>query len=436
MDSWPPSSHKFHRPLRETEMLQGKDLFTSPYNLTRATLFEFVRSGTLVPYRKSSSLYPDPTEPTGCERIFPRHEQGQIYGRLSWARYQRKWLHDWLATPKHMRPTDLLSVPLSDEKYGADLRELNSEIPKLEGELAPSKVWQDEFSPRVQEEIFTALEQAWYSDSDCQKALNALERKGNMLRDNILLEPEQIELLCKLIEAERSAPKGQRGKFLCAEGQGEHEDLFIYTAGEGIEVEGNLTDAEILAEKGLLGSRQNADAYFLFHIKPDALQYYRELKRSPQPAENVESEIRNYLSSTELQKFYNAAYRKWAQAESLLWESDSEKQFTTMGHLCREALQEFADTLVNIHKPAGADPDKSKTVSRIRAVLQKSDRLGNSEKAFLDQLLGYWGTVSDLVQRQEHGGIKEGEPLRWEDGRRVVFQTMIVMYEIHRSLTK
>jgi hypothetical protein len=37
-------------------------------------------------------------------------------------------------------------------------------------------------------------------------------------------------------------------------------------------------------------------------------------------------------------------------------------------------------------------------------------------------------------KRQEHGGQKEGRPLTWEDARRVVFQTLIVMYEIDRAL--
>jgi hypothetical protein len=50
----------------------------------------------------------------------------------------------------------------------------------------------------------------------------------------------------------------------------------------------------------------------------------------------------------------------------------------------------------------------------------------------LKALLAYWGTVNDLVQRQEHGGQKEREPLKWEDGRRVVFQTAVVMFEIAR----
>lgn len=52
----------------------------------------------------------------------------------------------------------------------------------------------------------------------------------------------------------------------------------------------------------------------------------------------------------------------------------------------------------------------------------------------LDALLVYWGAVNDLIQRQEHGATKEGEALRWEDGRQVVFQTAVVMFEIARAI--
>jgi hypothetical protein len=61
---------------------------------------------------------------------------------------------------------------------------------------------------------------------------------------------------------------------------------------------------------------------------------------------------------------------------------------------------------------SGLPEDKAKTVARIRVVLdRRSLRLSTTEKPFLDALLVYWGTVSDLVQRQEHGGQKEGTPL-------------------------
>jgi hypothetical protein len=53
---------------------------------------------------------------------------------------------------------------------------------------------------------------------------------------------------------------------------------------------------------------------------------------------------------------------------------------------------------------------------------------------FLDALIAYWRAVSNLVQRQEHGVQKAGSQLVFEDGRRVIFQTAIVMFEVDRAL--
>ena len=138
------------------------------------------------------------------------------------------------------------------------------------------------------------------------------------------------------------------------------------------------------------------------------------------------------LDAEAFQSRYPAAYQKWSEAENLLWGADGEQQLTVVGHLCREAMQEFADVLIQKYRPPNADADKAHTVSRIRSVLRlRKQDLGKRKHAFLEALLPYWGTVSDLVQRQEHGAQKEGEPVTWEDGRRVIFQTM---FEIDRSI--
>ncbi len=87
----------------------------------------------------------------------------------------------------------------------------------------------------------------------------------------------------------------------------------------------------------------------------------------------------------------------------------------------------------SISFPTQTDPRGSQ--KRIESVLkQHADKLGSLEP-FLIKLLDYWGAVNGIVQRQEHGAQKEGEPLKWEDARRVVFQTMLVMYEIDRTLS-
>ena len=83
----------------------------------------------------------------------------------------------------------------------------------------------------------------------------------------------------------------------------------------------------------------------------------------------------------------------------------------------------------------GASSDPAHTANRLRAVIDAHrGGLGEARSQLLDALIVYWGEVIDLLQRQEHGGQNEGEPLAWEDGRRAVFQTAVVMYEIDRTL--
>ena len=40
----------------------------------------------------------------------------------------------------------------------------------------------------------------------------------------------------------------------------------------------------------------------------------------------------------------------------------------------------------------------------------------------------------NTIQRQEHGGQKEGHQLTWADGRRVVFHVAAVMYEFATTI--
>jgi hypothetical protein len=100
-------------------------------------------------------------------------------------------------------------------------------------------------------------------------------------------------------------------------------------------------------------------------------------------------------------------------------------------------MQEFADALIKRHGPSNVEPDKAKTVARVRAVLEfYAAKLGRTQKAFLDALLVYWGTVSDLTERQEHGSQNVERPLIWEDAGRVVFQTLVVMFEVDQALVR
>jgi hypothetical protein len=177
------------------------------------------------------------------------------------------------------------------------------------------------------------------------------------------------------------------------------------------------------------------DAINLYDMLP--AQYVSLEEAFPVALDQVESQIRRYLDDDAFRLKHPRAFDKWAQAEQLLSRPDAVQQLTAIGHLCREAMQAFATELIEHHRPASAtvDQDPQHTVARIQAVIaHERSQLGKYEKPFLDALIAYWGTTSDLVQRQEHGAQKEGEALTLADAQRVVFHTAIAMFEVDRSL--
>ena len=68
---------------------------------------------------------------------------------------------------------------------------------------------------------------------------------------------------------------------------------------------------------------------------------------------------------------------------------------------------------------------------RLGAVIAKLlPRLGEARGDLLKALGDYSEAALDLVQRQEHGALREGDDLTWHDARRVVFHAGSVMYEL------
>jgi hypothetical protein len=248
------------------------------------------------------------------------------------------------------------------------------------------------------------------------------------------LEKEQEELLAALVEARRNTPRDRHHEFLFLRS---HDGGSILHPGFPPTSSVYGGDLQILARIGLLivmDVRSQND--FSFEITSQGMAYYEQMRqRRGEPVAQVESVIRTFLDSDDFQRRYPAAYEKWVAAERLLWGSDSTEQLTTIGHLCREAMQAFATALVERFQPPGVNENPQKDVARLRAVLElRKAQLPKTVHAFCDALLVYWGTVTDLVQRQEHGAQKEEEPLAWEDARRIVFQTAVVFFEVDRAL--
>lgn len=252
--------------------------------------------------------------------------------------------------------------------------------------------------------------------------------------DKILLEAVQEDLIIRIVEAARNTLIEHRVKFLVA--QSFEGDTLVHPSIPENRNQIYFGDVEALGREGLLAIGYGSHGTPSFDVTPFGFKYYEYLKkRMGQSGERVETTIKKYLDTHIFQQKYPESYKKWISAEQALWAVDNSEQGTSIGHLCREAVQEFAEVLIKENQPPDAPKDKTKTVARLKAIINaKSDDLGKTEKPFLEALLEYWGTLIDLIQRQEHGGQKEGKTLIWEDARKVVFHTMIVMFEIDKAL--
>jgi hypothetical protein len=250
----------------------------------------------------------------------------------------------------------------------------------------------------------------------------------------VILEEHQVELLRALVEAHRSIEPRQEFLLIGPDVRDARSGLRHAGLPEGFMVP--EADIRVLARFSLIDLVTVTRGLMKFSITPWAVKHYAEvLQRQGQPVERVEQAMRRLMDGKSFQSSFSAAYAKWAKAEELLWGADAQSQLTAIGHHCREAAQDFATALVSQHQPPDCPADPTSTVARLRAVLNLRRRsLPSTVHPFLDALLTYWGTVMDLHQRQEHGAQREGQPLTWEDGRRVVFQTLLVMYELDRAL--
>jgi len=249
------------------------------------------------------------------------------------------------------------------------------------------------------------------------------------------LDETQRLLLFEMVEADRRVPRDKRQAFYGVQTIGGPGFQLIHSGwlDKGRRVP--ASDLQELVSSGALRSEVMARGQSNFSITSKGFKMYESLRlEEEEPAKRIEDLSRCYLDAAAFKSRHAKAYSKWTEAEQLLWAVDSEKNLTVIGHLCRESMREFANSLGTGLKVPNFPVDPEKTVDRLRTVLaSRKDARGVTDTAFDNALVMYWGTLSDLIQRQEHGSQREGRPLQWNDARRSVMHLMIVMHEIDLS---
>lgn len=245
------------------------------------------------------------------------------------------------------------------------------------------------------------------------------------------LQPEQDQLLVDMIEAARKVPRPQQG-WLLTPGAGQ-----AVLSGPWGERDVLSDDVYELENAELLRATTHNYLYGnQYVISPAGLEHYARLRHHEGEAiERQEQGLRRFIDSDAFREAYPSAYARWAESEELLWGANSERELTTVGHKCREVMQEFATEVVARFRPEAVDPDPAKVNRRLgAAVAMHLQSLGDARARLLMALGDYSEATMDVIQRQEHGGQKEGHALTWEDARRVVFHSASVMYEFALSL--
>lgn len=245
------------------------------------------------------------------------------------------------------------------------------------------------------------------------------------------LLPVQEEVLSALVEAERSGGVRQPFRALALLAR---PGLTLMHPGLRDDL-GDVSepDLEALHAAGMINLRREDQSTWRFSVTNRGIQHYEEIKAQQSSAtESLELHVTKYLDTDGFQARHPTAHAKWAKAQELLWRSEGGDDSTTIGHLAREAMQEFAYCLPG----AGGGTRKSQSLTNLKAALDAAPNLGKTELRFLKALVEYWRHVANLTQRQEHGAEKEGDELNWEDDRRVVLHTAIVMYEVDRALSQ
>ena len=242
------------------------------------------------------------------------------------------------------------------------------------------------------------------------------------------LESEQEELLARMVEGTRDVPRSKRKWLLMKYSRG------AVFSGPGIVGREEVPEGDVLMlqREGFIHAiaYSRRDGHPTFVLTPEGLAHYAETRES-EPAARQESELRRFLDSEAFSAEYPRAYARWSEADALLWQADSEREFTTVGHKVREALQEFATEAVERYGPPDVAEDPALVNKRLGAIIAKFlPAFGRKRAALLMALGDYSEATLDIVQRQEHGGQKEGGDLAWHDARRVVFHAASVMYEL------
>jgi hypothetical protein len=160
--------------------------------------------------------------------------------------------------------------------------------------------------------------------------------------------------------------------------------------------------------------------------------------------ERVEDYLRAYLEGELFRAAHPLARGRWVVAWEMLWCADSHAKVIALGERARTAMLAFAASMVERCVPLAMDANwpevlagatqRPEPVDGLATITEAYRReLGEERTTLLRSLLEDWRSLLERVERHGRASRPDGERLRWEDGRRLVLFTALVMVETDRS---
>ncbi|MCW3026968.1 MAG: hypothetical protein JWN81_179 [Solirubrobacterales bacterium] len=160
--------------------------------------------------------------------------------------------------------------------------------------------------------------------------------------------------------------------------------------------------------------------------------------------QRIDEYLRAYLEDERFRSAHPLAYGRWLVAWEMLWCADTRARVIAVAHRTPAAMQAFASSLLERCTPLAMDPhwpdllaDGSRRPDPLDGLTSVADayreQLGEDRSELLGGLLEHWRALLLGVRRHDDRSQPPAERLHWEDGRRLVLFTALVMVEFDRS---
>jgi hypothetical protein len=158
----------------------------------------------------------------------------------------------------------------------------------------------------------------------------------------------------------------------------------------------------------------------------------------------IDGYLRSYLEDERFRSAHPLACGRWVVAWEMLWCADSRAKVIAVARPASDALTAFSSSLLERCMPlamdsrwpdllADASPLPETIAGLISVTTAYGGQLGEERSELLRGMLEHWQALVEKVRRHEGRSRAADERLHWEDGRRLVLFTALVMVEIDRS---